>query len=68
MARLILFFALLTGLALAAMAALAALRNLSDSEHAATPVTGLPGPVRMISFGFMILLLLGVSTGLVGAG
>ena len=68
MARLILFVALLSGLALAAMAALAALRNLSAAEYAPAATSGLPAPVRMISFGFVILLLLGVSTGMVGAG
>ncbi|MCF7699643.1 hypothetical protein [Loktanella sp. M215] len=68
MARLILFVALLSGLVLAGMAALAALRNLSAADAAAADTSGLPAPVRMISFGFMILLLLGVSTGMVGAG
>lgn len=68
MARLILFATLLAGLALAAMAVVAALRSFSDAEAAPGPTQGLPEPLRMIAFIFLFLLTTGVSTGLLGAG
>jgi hypothetical protein len=66
MARLILFLTLLCGLAIVAMAGVAALRTASTQEDASTP-QGLPGPVRMIAFIFLFALTTGVSTGLLGA-
>ena len=68
MARLILFATLVAGLALAAMAAVAMLRTLSDREPEARDAAGLPAPLRMIAFVFLFLLTTGVSTGLLGAG
>ncbi|WP_386683340.1 hypothetical protein [Loktanella sp. R86503] len=66
MARLILFLTLVCGLAIVAMAAIAALRTASTQEGAGT-AQGLPGPVRMIAFVFLFALTTGVSTGLLGA-
>ncbi|MFZ3581052.1 hypothetical protein ACOI1H_02625 [Loktanella sp. DJP18] len=67
MARLILFVTLVAGLALAAAAAVAALRSFSDTEPSGDTQTGLPAPLRMIAFVFLFLLTTGVSTGLLGA-
>ena len=67
MARLILFATLVAGLALAAMAAVAALRSFSDARPVGTDAPGLPAPLRMVAFVFLMMLTTGVSTGLLGS-
>ncbi len=67
MARLILFIVLLAGMAQAVLAGLAALRGFSAADDSESDPTGLPAPLRAISYTFMMVLLLGVSTGWLGA-
>lgn len=67
MMRLILFVFLLAGLALAFAAVMTGLRAL-QSPQAATPSPGLPAPLRMISYTLLMIVMLGVSSGLLGAG
>ena len=65
MMRLILFLFLLSGTVLAFAGAMAMLRGLSDAPFQRGQT--MPRPFQLIAFVLLILLMLGVSTGWLGA-
>ncbi len=67
MARIILFVMLMAGILLAIAVMVAALRALSVSDDTGGDAQGLPAPVKAVSYTFLMVLLLGVTTGMVGA-
>lgn len=67
MTRLILFVFLLAGLALAFAAVMNGLRALQAPQPDGD-AKGLPAPLRMISYTLLMIVMLGVSSGLLGAG
>ena len=64
MGRMLVIFALALGLALLAVFAISALRAASRGGDSAGRALARPGPVQKISYAALIVLMLGVSAGL----
>ena len=66
MLRLILFVFLLSGLVLALASVMVALRSAAPADRSQTQDT-MPKPFRLISYTLLMLLMLGVTSGILGA-